>query len=64
MVVFYRLSPTAEKVRDVTDGHPIKVYKLTVSIISKLADNMRHMDRQHYYLAIKNEDSSGLHSAD
>jgi tetratricopeptide (TPR) repeat protein len=34
----------------------------TVSIISKLSDNMRHIDRQHYYLSIRN--LSGLSSED
>jgi hypothetical protein len=63
MVVFYRLSPAAENVRDPTDGHQITVYKLTVSIISKSSDSMRHMDRQQYYLAI-NVDSSGLNNQD
>jgi len=58
MVVFYRLSHAAENVRDPTDGRQITVYKLTVSIISKLSDNTQHIDRQHYYLAI-NVDSSG-----
>ena len=62
MVVFYRLSPAAENVRDPTDGHQITVYKLTVSIISKSSDNMQHIDRQNYYLAVG--DSSGLSSED
>ena len=55
MVVFYRLSHVAENMVDSTDKRQVKVYKLTVSIISKLSDNMRHIDRQHYYLAIKDK---------
>jgi hypothetical protein len=64
MVVFYRLSPAAENVRDAADGRQIAVHKLTVSILSKLSDNMRHIDRQHYYLAIKDEDPLGLSAED
>jgi hypothetical protein len=55
MVVLYRLSHEAENVRDPTDGHQITVYKLTISILSELSENARYIDRQHYYLAVKDE---------
>jgi hypothetical protein len=64
MVVFYRLSHAPENIRDPIDGHQVTVYKLTVSILSKLSENMRHIDRQHYYLAIKAEDPSALSAED
>jgi len=64
MVVFYRLSHTPENMHDPIDGHQITVYKLTVSILSKRSEKMGHIDRQHYYLAIKDEDPSGLSAED
>jgi len=64
MVVFYRLSHAPENVHDPIDGHQITEDKLTVSILSKRSENMRHIDRQHYYLASKDEDPSGLRAED
>lgn len=58
MVVLYRLSHEAENVRDPTDGHQITVYKLTISFLAKLSENVRYIDRQHYYLAVKDEPAS------
>jgi hypothetical protein len=53
VIVLYRLSPEAENVHDPADGNQITVYKLTLSIISKLSENMRYIDQLHVYLAIK-----------
>jgi hypothetical protein len=55
MVVLFRLTHAADNVRDPLNGQPITVYKLTVSIISKRSKDLRHIDRHHFYLAIKDE---------
>jgi hypothetical protein len=54
-MVLYRLSQAAGHIRDPADGHQMTIYKLTLSILSNLGENMRYIDRRHYYLAIKEE---------